>query len=784
MRQAEVIGMTTTGAARYWHVLQQIQPNVIIVEEAAEVLESHIVTTLSPGCEHLILIGDHKQLRPSPAVYDLAKRYNLDISLFERMVNNGMQCKTLEIQHRMRPEIASMVRPIYPDLKNHDSVTQYENIKGVGKNMYFIDHNEEEALHEDNQSRSNEHEARYLAGLCKYFLLQGYSPEQITVLTTYSGQLLEIRKFMPKSEFEGVRVCVVDNYQGEENDIILLSLVRSNKHNSIGFLKTDNRVCVALSRAKKGFYIIGNLTLLANQADLWSEILQILRKQNSVGPFLELYCNNHPDKKIQARTSEDFKKAPEGGCLEPCEFRLECGHVCVRICHIIDSDHKKYQCPKPCSKHCEKSGHPCLKKCSQECGKCEVMVEKNCPKCSFTHSVPCHFEFKVDDIDYDEYKCKQPCSKTLCNKGHVCPESCCEECDIKCSYMLEKGCTKCKCTKLVPCYFEFKLDDPDYDTYKCNAPCPKTLCDKEHVCPEKCYKECDTKCSFMVEKDCPKCKSTQLVPCYFQFKEDDPEYEKYKCNLQCTRILCEKEHLCPQKCYEKCRKCVIIVQKEHPKCHHINSVPCCFNFEDSRHVRLFKYKCKQVCQKSCPKCDFSKEVPCYFDFTNDADVAYEKYKCKQPCSKKLCELGHLCPYECWKKCAKKCSYLVEKENPFCHHEYEVPCSFTFSGKPWTKHSTFESRSYKYNKCQILVDKKNPVCLHIYKVPCFFVFSKHVSRYSARLHSLSNEDENYDICQEPCAKKLCDNDHLCPKKCYEECGRCMFIMEKKIQNATI
>jgi superfamily I DNA and/or RNA helicase len=54
-----------------------------------------------------------------------------------------------------------------------------------------------------------------------------------------------------------VRITVVDNFQGEENDIILLSLVRSNKEAKIGFLKTENRVCVALSRAKMGFYIIG-----------------------------------------------------------------------------------------------------------------------------------------------------------------------------------------------------------------------------------------------------------------------------------------------------------------------------------------------------------------------------------------------------------------------------------------------------------------------------------------------------------------------------------------------
>ena len=53
-------------------------------------------------------------------------------------------------------------------------------------------------------------------------------------------------------------MTAVDNYQGEENDVIILSLVRSNQEGSVGFLGTDNRVCVALSRARNGFYAFGN----------------------------------------------------------------------------------------------------------------------------------------------------------------------------------------------------------------------------------------------------------------------------------------------------------------------------------------------------------------------------------------------------------------------------------------------------------------------------------------------------------------------------------------------
>ena len=126
--------------------MQRLRPRITIVEEAAEVLESHIVTSLTPGCQHLILIGDHQQLRPNPTVYELAKDYNLDVSLFERMVKNGMPYERLRLQHRMRPEISKMLEHIYfsPKLENHESVMNFENIKGVARNMYFVDHAQSE----------------------------------------------------------------------------------------------------------------------------------------------------------------------------------------------------------------------------------------------------------------------------------------------------------------------------------------------------------------------------------------------------------------------------------------------------------------------------------------------------------------------------------------------------------------------------------------------------------------------------------------------------------------
>jgi len=72
----------------------------------------------------------------------LAKDFNFDISLFERMVNNDVPCYTLGEQHRMRPEIASLLTPtIYPNLKNHISVFNRENVCGVKENLFFLNHN-------------------------------------------------------------------------------------------------------------------------------------------------------------------------------------------------------------------------------------------------------------------------------------------------------------------------------------------------------------------------------------------------------------------------------------------------------------------------------------------------------------------------------------------------------------------------------------------------------------------------------------------------------------------
>ncbi|XP_036347898.1 NFX1-type zinc finger-containing protein 1-like [Rhagoletis pomonella] len=92
-----------------------------------------------------------------------------------------------------------------------------------------------------------------------------------------------------------MRVTTVDNFQGEENKIILLSLVRNNEEGNIGFLKEENRVCVALSRARDGMYIMGNIHNLVMRNTIWPKIKKVLEEENAIGNALELRCEVHHD---------------------------------------------------------------------------------------------------------------------------------------------------------------------------------------------------------------------------------------------------------------------------------------------------------------------------------------------------------------------------------------------------------------------------------------------------------------------------------------------------------
>ncbi|KAI4140188.1 MAG: hypothetical protein L6R39_005902 [Caloplaca ligustica] len=330
LREAHIIGVTTSGLARNIELLQRVRAKVMLCEEAGEVLEAHTLTAFLPGVEHAILIGDHEQLRPQINNYELqhdnsrGKKYSLDISLFERLVtpqigNLQVPLSTLNVQRRMHPSISELVRvPLYPDLQDHPSVLEYPEVDGMRDRLYWLDHQEKEdprPAQAISLSRTNNFEVGMVAALVSHLVRQGtYRSEDIAVITPYLGQLQKLKKLLansfeivvgdrdqeeleakglqddPETSTDGqvqvqkttllsaLRIATVDNFQGEEAKVVIVSLVRSNDKRNCGFLKTSNRINVLLSRARHGMYIIGNSDT-SRPVPMWAESARIISAQ-------------------------------------------------------------------------------------------------------------------------------------------------------------------------------------------------------------------------------------------------------------------------------------------------------------------------------------------------------------------------------------------------------------------------------------------------------------------------------------------------------------------------
>jgi helicase required for RNAi-mediated heterochromatin assembly 1 len=161
LSEQRIIGCTTTGLSKYRALISALRPRVILVEEAAETMEAPVAAACMPSLEHLILVGDHQQLRPHTQVHAFEDEpYYLNLSLFERLVRNDVAYSTLTRQRRMIPEIRRLLAPIYEDtLKDHDSVKDPANrppVEGMGgTNSFFFCHEWQEAR-DGNMSCYNE----------------------------------------------------------------------------------------------------------------------------------------------------------------------------------------------------------------------------------------------------------------------------------------------------------------------------------------------------------------------------------------------------------------------------------------------------------------------------------------------------------------------------------------------------------------------------------------------------------------------------------------------------
>jgi hypothetical protein len=621
LQEADVIGITLTGLARNLSLLRRLRCKILVCEEAGEVLEAHMLTAFLPTIEHAILIGDHLQLRPQISNYELqcenprGEQYSLDKSLFERLVDRRQKSdpvipfSILETQRRMHPSISRLIREtLYPGLKDSPNVEWYPEVVGIKRRLFWFDHSNPEVDHEaqDSTSHSNDWEVEMASALVSHLVRQGtYRSNDIAVLTPYLGQLMKLRRRLTNT-FEIVvnerdqdqlekhgfleviledildkeatkpppiaksnllrqlKVATIDNFQGEEAKVVIISLVRSNSKNRVGFLRTSNRINVLLSRAMHGMYIIGNATTAAT-VPMWTKVLDILRSNGNVGSTLELVCPRHRDKHIEIQKPEDFEKvSPEGGCNGRCIKRLRCGHPCISRCHS-DVLHDAVKCLEPCPRAKPGCDHPCPLTCGEDCGmkcqvivkdlevklkcghlktslpcwqaqdpsvvKCTTLVSRTVPSCRHNIELPCHV-----DIEAPKFECRSRCGSPLpC--GHLCQRAC-HECRLRDEdgqAILKHGACKQPCGH-------------SYTT--CSHACRKT-CHSGTVCPP-CPAACETRCSH---SKCPRKCSEPCPPCAAEKCESACPHSQCKqpCAAPCDWLPCSKRCTKELRCGHQCK---------------------------------------------------------------------------------------------------------------------------------------------------------------------------------------------------------------------------------------
>jgi AAA domain-containing protein len=628
LREADIIGVTSSGLARNLSLLKHVKSKVVVIEEAGELLEAHTLTSFLPHVEHAILIGDDLQLRPQINSYDLSRessagaRYSLDMSLFERLVRpvEGTRAltlphTTLTTQRRMHPSISELIRkPLYPDLEDAPNVRDYPEVTGMRRRLFWLDHDYPEGGSSETEihttSQWNDYEVDTTVALTSHLVKQGYSTgDKIAVLTPYLRQLQKLRSKLgdlfeivvsdrdqaelareglnevtpaaevgesseKKSILNAIRVATVDNFQGEEADVIVISLVRSNTQRKCGFLRTSNRINVLLSRARHGMYIIGN-SATAETVPMWSDTIQVLRDSGNLGTSFELACPRHPETPIFVKGADEFESySPEGGCQLQCQNRLKCGHVCKRPCHS-SLMHSAVYCDMPCQKllPCQ---HPCPNLCSDVClRECKVQMDMGA---DFVLSCGHHRRFLPcwQSQDTTLYRCTELVSKTFARCKHTIEVGCHVDiddpkyrCEVPCEMLLECGHTfRSKC---------FLCPDGDDGTIIvnhgfCTEICGKNFTTCSHSCQRKCHSGSDcgsctapcssqcshSKCSKPCGQPCPPCAETTCASQCPHTKCLSP------CAAPCSHLPCSKRceellscgHQCPSLCGETCPSAV------------------------------------------------------------------------------------------------------------------------------------------------------------------------------------------------------------------------------------
>jgi len=240
-----------------------------------------------------------------------------------RLLRCEVEHATLTAQCRIPPQLARLLSPLYPSMTSHplaaSASAAVPAVHGIDRPVFFLQHEKPESVDAATGSRCNIHEAGFVAALALYLMRQGHTPASLAILTPYAGQAALISRELRAQKEEGqttlggaaadVRVSTVAQFEGQEADVVLLSLVRSNEQGRLGLAALPQTVAAALSRAKAACYVVGNAALLRAHSPLWEKVLSQLHEHKvSLGDFLPLQATrDDTGRQALVRSAADFK---------------------------------------------------------------------------------------------------------------------------------------------------------------------------------------------------------------------------------------------------------------------------------------------------------------------------------------------------------------------------------------------------------------------------------------------------------------------------------------------
>jgi superfamily I DNA and/or RNA helicase len=248
--EADVILGTPIGL--YGEGLHKMTFQTLVIDEAGQCIEP-LAWCIFPLAEKFVLAGDHLQLPPT-VLSEEAARLGLNVSILEVAVQSVKNTFLLDTQYRMRQAIAGFSSQYF-----YNGLLQTAaHLQNNGTHVTFIDtagSGFEETKGSSGTSLQNEGELKIAEKLLE---AESLNPKRTAFISPYAGQVDAAKEMLPKN----MRISTIDSFQGQEQEAVIISLVRSNEDGTIGFLKDYRRMNVAITRAKEQLFVIGDSATL------------------------------------------------------------------------------------------------------------------------------------------------------------------------------------------------------------------------------------------------------------------------------------------------------------------------------------------------------------------------------------------------------------------------------------------------------------------------------------------------------------------------------------------